>query len=328
MLKGVEVQAIDVLEPSDVQLTICKGMAVSPDGSVLVTVHGLEDKPATHALSVYALPEGTHVRTVARGRCTPEVAHESCCSAASASSVYRFRAAPRKVCFSATGDILVVQSTFIEAKKTKKVKKADGKSVLCVAELTVQGVLVRTIGDSIPCVGASVAAIAATDEWIALGKASGDSGDRVMLFDAATGVLTRVFGEFGPEPHQLLLCLGMRFTLDNRHIIVCNCSYSSPVQQCRVSMFSVAGEYVGLVGSPLATITDVEMFCDSGAMVVCECDPRHCLSVWSGDREALMMEWGSDHHDFDDGPLYYPQALAIANGRLYVCCWSRVVVLV
>ena len=249
------------------------GLAISPDSAHMVTSHDND------TLSVYSLPGGEHIRTFGS-------------EGAGKGQFSR----PAKLCFSATGNILVADYV-------------DNP----LQELTLTGDHVRFIGVGV--IDDPIRGIAANTELIVVAKCAGACNGRIMLFDAVTGAFARAFGCHGDSPGQLLeYCNGIRFTPDGSHIVVAESDFD---EGCgRLSLFTVAGEYVKCFGEED----------DQGALCDIECVDRrtvavsdyHCnrVCVYSVDGGTLLRQWG-DWGDAD-GKFKTPTALATCGGQLYV----------
>ena len=231
-----------------------------------------------YTLSVHSLPGGEHIRTF-----VIEDAGEG-----------QFDYIPR-LCFGATGNILV----------------ADPENER-VQEVTLTGDHVRFIG--IGVINDYIWSIAANAELIVVGKWDGTSNGRIMMFDAASGALARAFCDYGKAPGQLMMfCEGIRFTPDSRHIVVAE---SDGVGIGRLSMFTLAGEFVRCIGEgELEGAGDVE-FAANGDVIVCD-RGAHRVCVYCADSNTMLRQWG-DEDDAADGDYLCPTALAMCGGQLYV----------
>lgn len=176
-----------------------------------------------------------------------------------------------------------------------------------VYEFTLDGAHVRCIGEGL--INVELDGIAANMEVIAVGAFFEEPSEhRIFMLDQATGELIRKFGPSGSEPGQLpLYCGGLRFTPDNRCIVVTECTDL----RGRVSVFTVEGDFVrcfgqGLLRSPM----DVE-FADNGDLIVGDLE-RHCIFAFSitGD---LLRQW------YCEGPI----ALCNYNAQLFVLQMPR-----
>ena len=247
------------------------GLAVSPDSALMVASH------ADDTLSVYSLPDGQHIRTF--GSEGTGKGQFDC---------------PSKVCFSATGSILVA-----EAWNTR------------VQEVTLTGDHVRFIGVGV--IEDPIWGIAANTELIVVGKAYCTSNNRIMMFGAVTGAFVRAFGDYGDAPGQLMeYCFGIRFPSDS-HIIVAE--KKGDGTKARLSVFTLAGEFVRCIGMcELKGATDVELS-DNGDVVVCDSE-RNRVFMYSADGSTLLRQWGG--YGDADGDFLYPTALAIWGGQLFV----------
>ena len=205
---------------------------------------------------------------------------------------------PAKVCFSAAGNILVAEHY------NKRVQ-----------EVTLTGDHVRFIGAGV--IDDKIWGIAANAELIVVGKCWCTSNNRIMMFDAVTGVLVRAFGDYGDTPGQLMkYCYGIRFMPDGRHIIVAE---STGYGKGRLSVFTLAGELVRCIGEgKLTSAHDVE-FADNGDIIVCDQSFSHSVYVYSADgstQPRALRPWMSDGKS--KGYFRNPCALARADGKLYV----------
>ena len=247
------------------------GLVISPDSAHMVASH------RDHTLSVYTLPGGEHIRTFG----------------SEGAGKGQFKD-PAKLCFSVTGNILVVES--------------DNKRV---QEVTLTGGHVRFIGVGV--IDDFIWGIAANAELIMVGKSHCTSNKRIMMFDAVTGTFVRAFGDYSDAPGQLMeYCRGIRFTPDSRHIIVAegNCD-----DKGRLSMFTLAGEFVKCIcEGQLKAAHDIE-FGETGGIIVCD-GPNHRICVYSADGSTLLRQWGGQGDA--DGKFKRPTALAMCGGQLYV----------
>ena len=228
-------------------------------------------------LSVYALPSGEHIRTFGgNGSGKGQFDH------------------PAKLCFSVTGNILVAE-------------RWNSR----VQEVTLAGDHVRFIGDYV--IDGSIFSIAANAELVVVGKYDSTSNDRIMMFDAVTGEHVRSFGKHGDVLGQLSSdCCGIRFTPDGRHIIVA--ANSGTRTQGRVSVFTLAGEFVRCIGmGPLKAAFDVD-FADNGDIIVCG---RYWCHLFSADLRTQLRRWGGEFES-DTGQLRELAALAMCGDLLYV----------
>ena len=230
-------------------------------------------------LTVYSLPGGERIRTFgSRGEGEGQFDW------------------PAKLCFSVAGNILVAE------RWNKRVQ-----------EVTLTGDHVRFIGVGV--IDDDIWGIAANAELIGVGKAWCTINNRIMMFDAVTGAFVRAFGDYGDAPGQLMMeyCMGIRFMPDSRRIIVAEGEHEG--DRSRLSVFTLAGEYVRCIGEgELRDAHDVE-FADNGDVIVCDCS-SHRISVSSADGSTLLRQWG-DKGDAD-GKLQNPTALAMCDGQLYV----------
>ena len=232
-------------------------------------------------LSLYSLPGGEHVRTFG--------------SKGTGKGQFSM---PSKRCFSAAGNILVAECG------NKRVQ-----------EVTLTGEHVRFIGVGViadPDFG-----IASNAELIIVGKANCNSNNRIMMFDAVTGAFVRAFGDYGYTPGQLMeYCGGIRFTPDSRHIIVAEGDDDG--DRSRLSVFTLAGEFVRCIGEgELRDARDVE-FADNGDVIVCD-HWDHRICVYSADGNTLLRCWGGEGvADEADEEFESCNALAMCGGQLYV----------
>ena len=226
---------------------------------------------------------------------------------------------PGRLCFSAAGHILVAESQNMR-----------------VQEVTLMGQHVRFIGSAgwfSRGINERIWAVAASPVFIAVGKISDASSSRIVLFDAVSGALVRSFGELGHAPGQLMQqCNGIRFTRDGSCVVVAE---SSGYGQGRVSVFTVAGDFVRTFGRrEVKGGADVE-FADNGDVIV-SCRRLAQIFVYSPDGRVLLRQWGRAQAAGSDTPsadaagdvdlcegrsesgLGKPTALALSSGRLYV----------
>ena len=235
-----------------------------------------------HTMSVYSLPGGEHIRTFG----------------SAGAGQGRF-VSPAKICFSVTGNILVAEQL------NKRVQ-----------EVTLAGGHMRFIGAGV--IDDFILGIAANAVLIVVGKWSCASNNRIMMFDAVTGVFVRAFGDYGDAPGQLMkFCSGIRFTPDSHHIVVAE----GKGQRAggRLSMFTLAGEFVRCVGNgELTNATDAE-FADDGDVIVSD-SSSHRICVYFPDGNTLLRQWGGEGDA--DGMLTSPIALAMCRGQLHVLDWK------
>ena len=236
---------------------------------------------SSHTLSVYTLPGGEHIRTFG--------------SEGTGKAQFGY---PAKLCFSVTGNILVAEN------ENRRVQ-----------EVTLTGDHVRYIGVSV--IDDEICGIAVNAELIVVGKWGCTSDNRIMMFDVVTGAFVRAFGDYGDAPGQLLeYCWGIRFTPDSRHIIVAESDGGGTQGDGRLSVFTLAGEFVRRIGEgELKAAADVE-FADNGDIIVCDY-PNHRVCVYSADGTTLLRQWGGES-EADDGKFKTPTALAMCRGQLYV----------
>ena len=214
---------------------------------------------------------------------------------------------PGKVCFSANGNILVAEYS------SKRVQ-----------EVTLTGSHVRFIGVGV--IDDKIWAIAANAELIVVGKYGGTSTRRIMMFHAVSGAFVRAFGYPGESPGQVMVnCWGIRFMPDGRHIVVAESNGALVFGvQGRLSVFTVAGEFVRCMGkAELWTAHDVEV-ADNGDIVVCD-SRMDRFSVYTANTDTLLRQW-RDKGDAASASasasasekLQSPTALAMCGGQLYV----------
>ena len=230
-------------------------------------------------LSVYSVPVGEHIRTFG--------------SKGTNKGQFKY---PAKLCFSVTGNVLVAEFA------NKRVQ-----------EVTLTGAHVRFVGVGV--IDEDIWGIAANAELIVVGKWGGTSNNRVMMFDAASGALTRAYGDCGDAPGQLMkYCSGIRFAPDSRHIVVAEGNGNGIG---RLSVFTLAGEFVRCIGEgELKIPADVE-FADNGDVIVCDgSNPNHRICMYSADSNAMLREWGG--RGGADGMFMRPTALAMCGSQLYV----------
>ena len=235
-----------------------------------------------YTVSVYSLPDGGLISSVAFRPAT----HGS----------FDW---PAKCCFTPTNNVLFVEPGY------KRVQ-----------EVTLAGEHVRFIGDGV--ITDTVWSIAATSTLIAVGKAYNTSNNRIMMFDAVTGVLVRQFGEHGDEPGQLAkYCNGLRFTQNNAHHIAV--AESNGRGKFRVSVFTVDGAFVRCMGEGvLRNPTDVEL-AENGDVYVCDGFPGNQVCVFSLESGALLRQWSSTLRiPAGSTSRWAPQAAARYNGKLAV----------
>ena len=232
-------------------------------------------------LSVYSLPGGEHIRTF--GSC--------------GTGKGQFKVSA-KLCFSAAGNILVADNG------NKRVQ-----------EVTLTGGHVRFIGVGV--IDDEIWGIAANAELIVVGKYFCTSNNRVMMFDAVTGALVMAFGDYGNAPGQLMrFCSGIRFSPDSRHIVV-----AESKGFCfggRLSMFTLAGEFVKCIGEgELKATGDVE-FADEGDLIVCD-NSDNVIRVYAADNGSTLLRHWTVEMDVDND-MDRPLALAMGGDQLYVLC--------
>ena len=234
---------------------------------------------SNHTLSVHELSSGTLVRVMGS-----KGAGAGCFND------------PQKVCFSAAGNVLVVELG------NKRVQ-----------EVTLSGDHVRFVGVGV--IDDGMCGIAANTELIVVGKACCPSNSRIIMFDAVTGAFVRSFGDYGDAPGQLMYhCHGIRFTPDGRHIIVAESSGEWEYRRGRMSMFTLTGEFVRCIGDgDLKVPRDIE-FADNGNIIVSDSYLSDPICVFSADGSKLLRQWRCG-----PGESYTrPTALAMQSGQLYV----------
>ena len=252
--------------------------------------HGLAISPdgthmvvshSNHRLTVYSLPGGVLVRTFG--------------GKGSGRGQFEF---PSKLCFGVTGNILVVEEW------NKRVQ-----------EVALTGDHVRFIGVGV--IDDRIGSIAANAELIVVGKYGNESDNRIMMFDAVTGAFVRAFGRFGVPTGQLKNCNGIRFMPDRCHIVVVEQSKGLVASNSRLSVYTLAGEFVRCIGmGELESAGDVE-FSDNGDYNVCESPfAKGRVSVYSADGSTRTRQWGGEGDT--DGTFTYPTALAMCGGQLFV----------
>ena len=229
-----------------------------------------------NTLSVYSLPNGEHICTFGSG--------------GEGKGQFRW---PSKLCFSAVGNILVAEQL------------GDR-----VQEVTLTGGHVRFIG--IGTFDCMLDGVTANVDVIVVVKHSSRVSNRIVMFDAVTGACVRAFGDYGAAPGQLKYCCnGIRITLDNHHIIVSE----SDKKAGRLSMFTLAGEFVRCIGvGELAGTHDVD-FTDSSDIIACD-SSKHRVFVYSADGSTVLRQWGG--RGDADGEFKWPTAVAMCGGQLYV----------
>ena len=233
-----------------------------------------------HTLSVYSLPCGDHIRTFG--------------SEGAGKGQFDW---PAMLCFSVAGNILVAEYS------NKRVQ-----------EITLTGDHVRFIGEGM--IDDPIWGIAANAELIVVGKFACFSTNRIMMFDAVSGAFVRAFGDYGDVPGQLMeYCAGARFTPDSRHIIVAESKSNG--NGGRLSVFTVAGEFVRCIGEGEVKDADDVEFTDSGDIIVCDCDSHH-ICAYSADGSTLLRQWGGAVDTEGVTVSLSPSALAMCGGQLYV----------
>ena len=261
------------------------GIAISPSNEFMVVTH------SNYTVTVYSLPDGAYITKFSSG--LPRVPLRISESGG-----------PCKVCFNPiTGNLLL----------------ADPANI-CVQEMSLFGECVRLIGHGI--ITQWFNAIAANMELIVVGKHQwSDSGQdhfRIMMFDTISGDFVRTFGEFGESPGRVMrMCKGVRFTPDNRSIVLVESKGDLDSECSRLSIFTVEGEFVRCVGVEefaASEAEDVEI-AGNGDIHVCDRFLRR-ICVFSPDGGKLLRIWGDSGNK--DGEFIRPTALAMCNGQLYV----------
>lgn len=236
---------------------------------------------SNHTLSVYSLPGGKSIKTFGR----------------EGSGKGQFDG-PQKLCFTVAGNILVAE--FINQR---------------VQEVTLTGEHVRFIGAG--KIFGLIYSIATNGEVIAV--AISNSSNRVMMFDAVTGAFLRAFGNYGGAAGQWMgYCNGIRFTPDNRHVIVAE-SGGFGAGKGRLSVFTLGGEFVKRIGEDfLRDAADLD-FADNCDIIVCDASRRVC--VYSADGSSLLRQWIGERSDAVASGVGLEMdlcALAMCNGQLFV----------
>ena len=282
----------------------CVGLAISHDGRHMVI------SSDSGTVAVYSLPDGAMQLKI-----DEHVLTHGLRSSKRAKPYVRVA----KICFSATGNVLVAERY---AHRVQEVTLA-GKHVRLIAVEAPASDGVKALGDADGC-----ECIAANAELIAVGLArhAGDAdGNRILLLDAATGALVRSIGPYGAAPGQVLrFCHGVRFTPDNSCVVVAHHKYGDSLT--RVSVFTLAGEHV--MSLPISA-QDVD-FDDSGDLLTCDyldgCDEHSITkhSLRDRDGQLLFELWhGSLHGTF---AFECSTAAAMSDGLMYVLSMDRPVV--
>ena len=232
-----------------------------------------------HTLSVYSLPGGEHV--CAFGKYGPGRG--------------RFKG-PRDVCFSIAGNILVAEQVNQR-----------------VQEVTLTGNHVRFIGVGV--IGDEIRGLDANAELIVVCKYGGITGNRIMMFDAVTGAFVRAFSECGAAVGQVMMySTAVRFTPDSRHIIVAECSGCATA---RLSVFTLAGEFVRCVGEGELQAALGVAFDDNGDVIVAD-SLHHGLFRFPANDLTVPQQLRLGGEAGSNSNLYSPAALGLYSGQLYV----------
>ena len=255
------------------------GLAVSPDSRHLALTL------SNHAMSVYAMPDMTLLTTFgARGAGPGQFS------------------TPAKLCFSPlTGNVLVAELG------NKRVQ-----------EVTLTGEHVRFIG-----VGEfehEIRSIAANTELLLVGKYQTEGGVlQLSMFDLVSGALLRHFGACGDEPGQLLLnCNAIKFTPDNRHIVVAE---STGNGQGRLSLFTLAGEFVKSFGAgSVKGAYDIAFAGNDNMLVADYTDDR--IVEFSPDGDSVVRTWKGRGEGF----MTSPSSVALFQHQLLVLAFNKVVI--
>ena len=180
----------------------------------------------------------------------------------------------------------------------------------CVQEVTFPGAHIRDIGVGV--FGDGICGIACNDELIVVTKFGGATPNRVLLFNYSTGELFRQFAALGRGDGQIgQHPTGVRFTLDNQHIIIVD-----TVNNNRLSMFTVEGVFVKHIGAGVLGDgpCDVDFTADGRIIVADYYTHRVCVFAADG---VMTSSWDSK------GSFVYPTALAVSGDKLFVLdYWS------
>ena len=180
------------------------------DGNTLGIVVSSDEKwmavtsLANRNITVYKVDDGTVVRTIGSYGSGPA----------------QFRD-PVKLCFVAGSNNLLVCDYSNDR----------------VQELTLEGGFVRAIA-----VETWPYSVATNGELIVVGKYTSGAGNKVVVFRYGSGEKVREFAADGPRAGEVDFACGIRFTPDNRHIIVVEWDNK------RLSMFTVEGAFVKHIG--------------------------------------------------------------------------------
>lgn len=181
--------------------------------------------------------------------------------------------------------------------------------------MTTAGVGVRTIGASV--ILGTICGLAANTDMIVVGvwdRSSPAGGKQVLMFDFVSGDLLRSFGVKGTAEGQLHGIVGIRFTPDDRHIILAETDGN------RLSLFTLTGDFVRCIGvGTLSAPWDVD-FATNGDILVAD-SSNHRICVFSPDGSTLLRAFGSEGSS-EPGTFKHPIALAMHAGQLYVLDWK------
>ena len=178
-----------------------------------------------------------------------------------------------------------------------------------VQEFTLAGNHVRFIGVGV--INAAFHGIACNCDTIVVTKYSHPGHRQVLMFEYVSGALLRSFGDYGRAEGQLSCGIGgVRFTPDNRHIIIAE-QYNN-----RLSLFTVEGAFVKCigVGAGLNCPADVEFAPNSDIIVASRGD--HRIVMFSADGSTVLRSFGDEGSG--PGQFKYPTALAMQSGQLFV----------
>lgn len=162
----------------------------------------------------------------------------------------------------------------------------------------------RTIGHGV--FDSGVVDIATSAGMIAVGTYT----DKVYLLDYASGDVIRSFGEKGIAEGKLNGNNGLRFTPDGGHILI------AENRSKRLSLFTLAGEFVRCIGVGSLNRPDDVDFATNGDIVVADYG-KHCICVFSPDGSTLLRSFGSQGSEAP-GRFNNPTALAVLGNQLYV----------
>jgi len=177
-----------------------------------------------------------------------------------------------------------------------------------VQEVTMAGVHIRYIGVGV--FEDRICGIACNDEHVVVTKYGSATPNRVLVFNYSTGELLRQFAALGSGDGQIEHSTGVRFTPDNRHIIVVD-TYSNN----RLSMFTVDGVFVKHVGVGVlgGSWCDVDFTADGRIIVADYQNHRVCIFAADG---VMTSSWGSK--GTSDGQFECPTALAVSGDKVFV----------